>query len=195
MIHLDTQRSTNTESVNSAVKANLKSEELPIIKPRALKLGDTIGIFTPSWPANVLIKEKYLHSIGELQRMGFNVLEGNLTAQNRSQNYRLGSPKERAKELMDLLCNPKVDAVMATIGGWISASIIPYLDFQEIRKQKKIICGYSDITSLHLAILKYSRLSTFYGPSLVPVFGEYPEVFPFAYNSFLEMRLTLEPLI
>lgn len=64
--------------------------------------------------------------------------------------------------------------------------MIPYLDFKVIRDNPKIICGYSDVTSLHLAVLAYSGLRTFYGPAIMPSFGEWPDILEDTRNSFLE---------
>jgi muramoyltetrapeptide carboxypeptidase len=79
-----------------------------IIKPPRLKLGDTIGIFTPSNPAAVKYPEKYLHGLEELKRTGFKILEGSLTKNRASQGFRSGTPQERAQEFMDLYLDPWV---------------------------------------------------------------------------------------
>jgi len=159
---------------------------MELIKPPALKSGDTIGVFTPSSPANVKHREKYLHGISVLKNMGFKVIEGSLTASQKSQGYRSGTPQERANEFMDLIRDSKIKAMISTIGGANSSSLIPYLDFDEIRHNPKIICGYSDVTSLHLSILKYSGLKTFYGPAIMPSFGEWPDILPETKESFLD---------
>ncbi|BBH54390.1 S66 family peptidase [Fluviispira sanaruensis] len=160
---------------------------IKIIKPKKIKLGDTVGIFTPSFPANVTFKEKYLHGISELKRIGFNVIEGDLTRKSINQGYRSGAPQERAQEFMDLIKNSNVDFLMSTIGGYNSSSMLEYLDFEEIRTQRKIIVGYSDVTALHMAILTQAQLSTFYGPAVVPTFGEWPHVLKESFASFFVM--------
>ncbi|MCB0390108.1 MAG: LD-carboxypeptidase [Bdellovibrionales bacterium] len=157
-----------------------------IIRPPALLKNSKIGIFTPSSPANVKHREKYQYGIEVLTKMGFEVVEGELTKSEKSQGYRSGSPKERADEFMNLIRDNSIKALISTIGGANSSSLIPYLDFDEIRANPKIICGYSDVTSLHLAILAYSGLSTFYGPAIMPSFGEWPDILPETKQSFLE---------
>ncbi|MDR2458409.1 MAG: LD-carboxypeptidase [Clostridiales Family XIII bacterium] len=149
---------------------------MELIKPAALKEGDTIGVFTPSYPANVFFREKYLHAVNELTRIGHPVIEGFLTHRNVEQGYRTAPPRERAEEFMRLIIDSRVKCLMATIGGYNSSSLLPFLDYDQISKHPKIIIGYSDITSLHMAILTQSRLSTFYGPALVPSFGEWPHI-------------------
>jgi muramoyltetrapeptide carboxypeptidase LdcA involved in peptidoglycan recycling len=143
-------------------------------------------VFTPSSPANVTFSEKYRHGILVLERMGFKVVEGPLTASGRSQGYRSGSPKERADEFMTLIRDPKIKGLISTIGGANSSSLIPFLDFDLIRATPKVICGYSDVTSLHLAILAYAGLSTFYGPAVMPSFGEWPDIQEDTKASFLQ---------
>ena len=147
---------------------------MQLLRPRRLGEQPTIGVFTPSIPAHIWFREKYLFGITQLERLGFRVVEGPLTAQATEQGYRSGTPQERAAEFMALIDDPRVDMLMSAIGGMNSASMIPFLDFQHIRAARKIICGYSDVTSLHMAILHYAGLSTFYGPAVIPSFGDYP---------------------
>lgn len=157
-----------------------------IIRPPALEPGATVGIFTPSWPAHVALRAKYLHGVSVLKSFGFQVKEGWLTAQEKSQGYRSGSPRDRADEFMSLIRDKAVKCLFSTIGGDCSASMIPFLDFDEIRANPKIICGFSDVTSLHMAILAYSKLSTFYGPAVMPSFGEWPTMMEETRASFFE---------
>ena len=159
---------------------------MELIKPQKLNKGDTIGIFTPSSPAYKANEELFLNGIKNLRDLGFEVKLGSLTKKRASEGYRSAGPQERAKEFMDLIKDPDVKALMSTIGGNNTSSMIPYLDFQEIRKQRKIFCGYSDVTSLHMAILNEAGLKTIYGPALMTWFGEYPDGIPESVESFLE---------
>lgn len=162
-------------------------ESLNILKPRKISTNSTVGIFTPSGPANVWFREKYLHGIEQLKSVGFKVIEGELTKKCVKQGYRSGSPQERADEFMGLIQNDDVDFLMSTIGGYNSSSILELLDYNIIRSKQKIITGYSDITSLHMAILSQAGLSTIYGPAVVPTFGEWPEVFKESLESFINL--------
>lgn len=162
------------------------NRQTPLLRPPPLMPGDTIGVFTPSSPANVRFREKYLHGVDQLRALGFRVIEGPLTASLKDEGYRSGSPQERAAEFMSLVQNPAVKAMISTIGGANSSSLISFLDFDAIRTNPKIICGYSDLTSLHLAILAYSGVSTFYGPAVMPSFGEWPTVLEETRDSFLD---------
>lgn len=154
-------------------------------KPAPLKPGDCIGIFTPSWPGNVILHEKYEHGKRQLAELGFEVIEGDLTKRMISEGYRAGTIHERASEFNTLYKNTKVKALVSTIGGYCSSSIIPYLDYAYIRKNPKIVCGYSDITAIHLALNALGNLTSFYGPAIVPSFGEYPSIPDYTLQSWL----------
>jgi muramoyltetrapeptide carboxypeptidase len=159
---------------------------MDLLKPPALRAGDTIGVFTPSVPAHLMFPEKYQHGLDALRRLGFGVIEGELTRARVSEGYRSGSPQDRADEFMRLIRDPRVRGLVATMGGYNSSSLIPYLDFEAIRAHPKVICGYSDLTSLHLAILRFAGVRTFYGPAIVNSFGEWPEMLEETRASFLD---------
>lgn len=161
------------------------NQSLKLLKPKKLKKGDTIGIFTPSSPAYTVNEELFINGIKNLENSGFKVKLGNLTERRATQGYRSGTPGERAKEFMDLILDDSVDALMSTIGGNNSSSMIPYLDFEKIREKRKVFCGYSDVTSLHMSILKYAGLRTLYGSAVMTWFGEYPNGIEESVDSFL----------
>jgi muramoyltetrapeptide carboxypeptidase LdcA involved in peptidoglycan recycling len=126
-----------------------------------------------------------LHGIAVLTSLGFEVVEGSLTRRAVAEGYRAGSPRERAAELMELFADQRVRGIVTTIGGSNSSSLIPYLDFDVVRANPKVFCGYSDVTSLHLAFLTYAGLATFYGPAVVPSFGDWPTILPETRDAFL----------
>lgn len=90
-----------------------------------------------------------------------------------------GSGEERASDINMAFADPDVSVVLAAIGGNHSAQLLPYLDFELISSNPKVFQGYSDITTLHWALLKHAGLQTFHGPALIPELGEYPEVLPY----------------
>ena len=131
-----------------------------------------IGVYAPSSPAHVWFEEKYLFAKKQLENMGFEIIEGSLVKNRAYQGYRTASAKERAKEMMELVKNKDIDIMMPVIGGYNSGSLLPYLDFDEIKKSKKKFFGYSDITAIQMAILKETDLKPIYGGNLVSTFGE-----------------------
>ncbi len=70
----------------------------------------------------------------------------------------------RVADLHDAFADPSVAAIMTVIGGYNSNELLPYLDWELIRANPKILCGYSDITALQGAILARAGLVTYSGP-------------------------------
>ena len=103
-----------------------------------------------------------------LEQKGFKVVEGKLTGKR--DFYRSGSIKERADELNSLIHTKDVKCIMVAIGGMNSNSILAYIDYEELKKNPKIIVGYSDVTALLLGIYAKTGLVTYYGPAMVASF-------------------------
>jgi muramoyltetrapeptide carboxypeptidase len=82
-----------------------------------------------------------------------------------------GTDKERAEELNDAFRDDAVDAVFCVSGGYGCLRILPYLDYEMIRAHPKILLGYSDVTTLHIALNQKSDLVTFHGPMIAPEMG------------------------
>lgn len=140
-------------------------------KVARIKKGDIIGIYSPSSPGTYTSLERFHRAKAFLENKGFRILEGNLTGKH--DFYRSGNIKDRANELNELINNPDVSCIMSTIGGMNSNSILPYIDYETLLKNPKIIIGYSDVSAILLAILAKTGINTFYGPSLIPSFGEF----------------------
>ncbi|MDF2675165.1 MAG: peptidase [Clostridiales bacterium] len=152
-----------------------------------LKIGDSIGIFSPSSPITYTCPKRFERAKKYLQDKGFKIVEGSLTGKH--DFYRSGSIKERAEELNNLIRNPEIKCIMSTIGGMNSNSILPYIDYDEFKKNPKIIIGYSDVTAILLAIYAQTGMNTYYGPALVASFGELPPFVDSTYNYFKEITM------
>ena len=98
--------------------------------------------------------------------------------------YRSGTIKERAEEFNNLLYDENIQIIMTSIGGNNTNSILPYIDYEYIKKHPKIIIGFSDITALLLAIYAKTGLVTFYGPDIASSFGELPPFADWTFESF-----------
>lgn len=152
-----------------------------------LKVGDAIGIFSPSSPITYSCPNRFERSKKYLQDKGFRIIEGSLT--RKQDFYRSGSIKERADELNNLIRNSEVKCIMSTIGGMNSNSILPYIDYEAFKRNPKIIIGYSDVTAILLAIYAQTGISTYYGPALVASFGELPPFVDYTYKCFQEITM------
>jgi muramoyltetrapeptide carboxypeptidase len=149
---------------------------LIVIKAKALKQGDGVGIITPSAPAPVRFNERYNRGLDQLREMGFHIIEGKCSS--KIQAYRSSTIRERSDEINELIHNKDVKAIISTIGGTNSNSLLPYIDYEYLKNNPKIFMGYSDVTALLLGIYAKSGITTFYGPAIVPSFGEFPKMFP-----------------
>mgnify|MGYP001544678154 CR=1 FL=1 len=132
-----------------------------LIYPSPLKPGDTIAIVATagivSDEGTLLLMRQELEAMGLKVRFGASV--------ELRHGYFSGTDKERADDLHRMFLDPEVKAIMAVRGGWGTARLIPLLDFEMIRKNPKIFCGFSDNTTLHLAMLKHAGLVSFHGPN------------------------------
>lgn len=164
----------------------MPSSEVSLFPP-ALKTGDTIGFFSSSSPATSTAPNRFARGKRFLQEKGFVLKAGTLTGE--SDHYRSGSIAERAQELNQLIRDPQVRCVMSTIGGSNSNALLPYLDYEALRADPKIIVGYSDTTALLAGIYAQTGLITFYGPALVASFGEFPPLVDETYASFADILM------
>lgn len=78
--------------------------------------------------------------------------------------------------------NPDVDAIVSVIGGDDSIRMLPFLDFETIRKNPKIFMGYSDSTVTHFVCLK-AGLCSYYGPTIMAGFGENRGLFDYTIDA------------
>lgn len=152
------------------------------LKPAKLQPGDFIGSFSPSSPATSFAPSRFHRAKTYLETQGFKLKDGSLTGKSRG--YRSGTIAERVEELNELIRDPDVRCIMSTIGGMNSNSLLPYVDYDALKKDPKIIIGYSDATALLLAIYAKTGLVTFYGPALVASFGEFQPFVDLTYRSF-----------
>lgn len=130
-----------------------------------LKKGSHIRVVSPSssihrlggFEANLAAKEK-LESLGFKLSFSSNYLEP-------SDCLDSAPIASRVADLHEAFADPSVDAVLATIGGSNANELLPYLDYDLIARNPKLICGYSDTTALLNAIYAKTGLTTIMGPS------------------------------
>jgi muramoyltetrapeptide carboxypeptidase len=130
---------------------------------RSLPEGGTIGVPAPASPYHN--RSEVLRGVEWWEGQGFRVKLGEGVMAR--EDYVAGDPKSRAKDLMAMFQDPDVDVVQSLQGGYGSAQLLPYLDFDAIAANPKPFVGYSDITSLHVALRQEAGLATFYGYGLV----------------------------
>jgi muramoyltetrapeptide carboxypeptidase len=153
-----------------AVRASEPAER-PLIRPRALREGDTVGLITPatyvSDPDRLALAVRTVKYFGLRPKLGRNVA--------RRTGYLGGSDQERVDDLHEMFRDPDVEGVFAIRGGYGSERLLDRIDYALLRANPKVFLGYSDITAMHLAIQKLAGLVTFHGPVLTSAFTEYTQ--------------------
>jgi muramoyltetrapeptide carboxypeptidase len=134
----------------------------PLIRPAALRPGDTIAIVAPA--SYLPHKDRHLldEGIRQLESHDFRVIYGRTISHEHL--YLAGRDEERARALMEAFLNPEVKAIIGLRGGYGSQRILPLLDENLITKHPKIFVGSSDLTSLLIFLHRRCFLVTFYGP-------------------------------
>lgn len=129
------------------------------VLPRRLQFGDTVGVVAPASPFDI---EQFHHGVSLLESAGFNVrMPGKIFLRN---GYLAGPDEQRADLLMEMFDDRVVKAIVCARGGFGSMRLLPLLDFDRIRKQPKILVGFSDVTALLAAIYVHCGIVTFHGP-------------------------------
>lgn len=141
-----------------------------LLKPKALQKGARVGVVSPACaPPPELIEA----GKAALEGAGFQVF---IHPQCSKKDFQLaGSDKERAGAIMDMFQDPAIDAIMCARGGIGSYRTVPHLDFNSIRQNPKIFCGFSDITTLLLTLHQRTGLVTFHGIMLYNLFAEHDD--------------------
>lgn len=131
--------------------------------PTKLKKDDTIGVIAPS---NYIEKDdlEYINaSIALMEASGFKVKFGKYVFED-TLGYGT-SPEKRAADINWAFKDDEVKAIMCVKGGEDSNTTLDYIDYEMIKKHPKIICGFSDNTSILNAIHEKTGLVTYHGPT------------------------------
>lgn len=135
------------------------SSNRQLVKPPALRLGDTVGIVAPASnmkPADLDAGCESLRRAGYRPFYFDSILDRDL--------YFAGSVERRARELEEMFVRDDVRAIVCARGGYGSNYLLPVLDLKKIKAHPKIFVGYSDITTLQTYFTDAGGLITFHGP-------------------------------
>jgi len=135
-------------------------DQLSLIVPNSIKWNSTIGLVAPASP--IYDSYQFDEMVDNLKDIGFTIKLGKHVKDQ--YGYLAGKDENRASDLMNMFTNDEVEAIICVRGGWGCNRIIDLLDYEVIRKNPKPLIGFSDITSLHNAILTKSALVTYHGP-------------------------------
>ena len=128
--------------------------------PARLQKGDTIGLVSPSSATDEALGLQLAREA--MEALGFKVRVGAHYADR--YGHLAGSDAARAGDLNAMFADREVRAIVCVRGGSGAARLLPLLDYDAIRRNPKVLLGYSDITALHCAIHAKTGLVTFHGP-------------------------------
>ena len=132
-----------------------------LIKAPHLQPNQTVGIIAPASPVN---KSEISEGVKLIESFPLNIKHGEHVFDRL--NYLAGSDNDRISDLHQMFSDPNIKAIFCSRGGYGSARLLNKIDFDLIRKNPKIIVGFSDLTALLLAIFNKSDLITIHGPTL-----------------------------
>jgi muramoyltetrapeptide carboxypeptidase len=130
-----------------------------ILNPNVLRVGDAVALVSPAGPvaeARVQAAVRELTSWGLRPRVYPHALD--------AEHFLAGSDANRAADLNDALADPEVRGVLCNRGGYGVQRILEHLDYEAVRRDPKLVVGFSDITALHAALWNRAGLVTVHGP-------------------------------
>ncbi|WP_282141698.1 S66 family peptidase [Cytobacillus oceanisediminis] len=127
-----------------------------------LKPGDEIRVIAPSRSMAIIKGEQLRIAQERLNQLGFTITYGK-NAELHDEFFST-SIEERIEDLHDAFTDPNVKGILTVIGGYNANQLLNYIDFEIIKNNPKILCGFSDITALQGAIYKKTGLITYSGP-------------------------------
>lgn len=148
-----------------------------IIRPPRLKKGDLIALTAPA--GAIFETDSIQKATTALEAAGFKVKQGDTLTQR--YGYLAGQDSFRATELNNLFADKEVKGIVAMRGGWGCARLLRLLDFNSIGANPKVFSGFSDITTLLMAIFQQTKMITFHGPVGNSSWGD------FTMNNFLRV--------
>lgn len=130
------------------------------MRAEKLKRGDTIGIVAPSEPITEEYKEYMKKSIKIFEDIGFKIKLSKNIYKN-TYGYS-ATPEEKASDINDMFSDKEVKAIISAVGGDNSFNCLGLIDYENIKRNPKIICGYSDATNYLEAIYTKTGLITYH---------------------------------
>jgi muramoyltetrapeptide carboxypeptidase len=137
-------------------------------KPLRLQAGDTVGLISPAGivdAKDIEVAQQSLSQLGLKVKLGKHILD--------RYGYLAGKDTDRADDLNLMFSDRTIKAIIPMRGGWGCNRILPLLNYSLIRSHPKIIIGYSDITTLLLAINARSQMITFHGPVATSTWNQF----------------------
>ena len=135
---------------------------MDLIFPPKLMAGDDIRVVAPASSRALVMEHDHSAIIdARLGELGLSLSFGRHVDER--DDFDSSAIESRVADLHDAFADPSVAGILTVLGGFNSNELLPYLDWDLIRANPKVFCGFSDITALHNAILAKSGLVTYLG--------------------------------
>ena len=131
--------------------------------PNKLKLGDEVRVIAPSRSMVILGEDCKQIATERLESLGLKVTFGKHVMEADS-DYLCASVESRIEDLNEAFRDTNVKAILTVIGGFNSNQLLDHIDYEAIKQNPKIFCGFSDISVLSNAIHAKTGLVTYSGP-------------------------------
>ncbi|MFA5806668.1 MAG: S66 peptidase family protein [Melioribacteraceae bacterium] len=132
------------------------------IFPNKLNVGDEVRVIAPARSLAIISKENREIANKRIEELGLKISFGKHV--DEMDDFASSSIESRIEDLHEAFSNKNVKAVFTVIGGFNSNQLLKYIDWDLIKKNPKIICGYSDITALNNSIFAKTGLVTYSAP-------------------------------
>ena len=157
-----------TVAFPAASQATAAGGAPPLLKPPRLKPKAVVGLIAPG---GVVGDELIQKCVANLESQEFTVKVGrNIRA---THGGYAGTVRERLEDLHGMFSDRDVAAIWTARGGSGCIHLLPHIDYGLARRHPKILIGISDITALHLAMLRHAGLATFHGPTGSSTFSDF----------------------
>ena len=133
-----------------------------MIIPDKLKPGDEIRVIAPARSMGILSDELKDIANNHLSELGYKVSFGKNV--NEMDDFKSSSIESRVADLHDAFSDKNVKGILTVIGGFNSNQMLDYIDWELVRANPKVFCGFSDITILNNAIYAKTDLVSYSGP-------------------------------
>ena len=162
--------------------------------PKPVPAVGHVRVISPSWP--VLFHSPYRASLGDqvMRSLGLHVSYGKYAREITDDGSSAGTAEQRAADFMDAFTDPTVDLVFSAYGGDTTYELLPLLDAERLRRERKAFVGNSDNVWLHQFLLQEADLTSFYGVTYGAEIGEYPAAFPETVDSLRRAVTSAEDL-
>ncbi len=153
---------------------------------KAVDKNSTIGIISPAW---IPVDERMQRGLKYLDEKDFTVKMGDHVG--KTHGYFAGTDTERLDDIHQMFRDPDIDFIICARGGWGGLRLVNRIDYNLIRNNPKILVGYSDITTLQLAIWTKAKIPSLSGPMVGVEMGK--GILSFTEQHFWNQILNIDP--